>query len=153
MARFTRMQVLHSMEELGMVPVFYTPDADTAKHIVETCVQAGVGRIVVGPNQKIAAGADCGRRRIIVRNAPFDGKRQFVRQIHAAYVDSVGAVVVYLDPIVVLALGILYRAAVGRHKLIDSQRQVSLKLLGNKDTFAYVQIVCGMVTLRRTNEE
>jgi 2-dehydro-3-deoxyphosphogluconate aldolase/(4S)-4-hydroxy-2-oxoglutarate aldolase len=40
-ARFTRMQVLHSMEELGMVPVFYTPDVNTAKHIVETCAEAG----------------------------------------------------------------------------------------------------------------
>lgn len=41
MARFSRMHVLRSMEELGMVPVFFTPDTDTAKHIVEACAKAG----------------------------------------------------------------------------------------------------------------
>lgn len=35
------MQVLRSMEKLGMVPVFFTPDTDTAKQIVEACAGAG----------------------------------------------------------------------------------------------------------------
>jgi 2-dehydro-3-deoxyphosphogluconate aldolase/(4S)-4-hydroxy-2-oxoglutarate aldolase len=40
-ARFSRMQVLNSMQELGMVPVFYTSHVETAKHIIEACARAG----------------------------------------------------------------------------------------------------------------
>lgn len=41
MARFTRLQVLNRMVELGLVPVFYQPDVDTAIKIVEACAAGG----------------------------------------------------------------------------------------------------------------
>ncbi len=41
MARFTRLQVLNKMVELGLVPVFYHPDVDTATKIVEACAAGG----------------------------------------------------------------------------------------------------------------
>jgi 2-dehydro-3-deoxyphosphogluconate aldolase/(4S)-4-hydroxy-2-oxoglutarate aldolase len=41
MARFKRMQVLNKMEQLGLVPVFYTPDIDIAKNIIKACAEAG----------------------------------------------------------------------------------------------------------------
>lgn len=41
MARFDRMTVLNKILELGLVPVFYNPDLETAKRIVEACVAGG----------------------------------------------------------------------------------------------------------------
>jgi 2-dehydro-3-deoxyphosphogluconate aldolase / (4S)-4-hydroxy-2-oxoglutarate aldolase len=41
MARFKRMQVLNKLEQIGLVPVFYTPDIDEAKNIVKSCAEAG----------------------------------------------------------------------------------------------------------------
>ncbi|MFC1585581.1 bifunctional 4-hydroxy-2-oxoglutarate aldolase/2-dehydro-3-deoxy-phosphogluconate aldolase [Fibrobacterota bacterium] len=41
MARFTRIQVLTKMEETGLVPVFYNPDIDVSKNIVEACARGG----------------------------------------------------------------------------------------------------------------
>jgi 2-dehydro-3-deoxyphosphogluconate aldolase/(4S)-4-hydroxy-2-oxoglutarate aldolase len=40
-ARFKRLQVLVTMEKLGLVPVFYTPDAKTAQNIAAACSRAG----------------------------------------------------------------------------------------------------------------
>jgi 2-dehydro-3-deoxyphosphogluconate aldolase/(4S)-4-hydroxy-2-oxoglutarate aldolase len=40
-ARFKRLQVLLKMEDLGLVPVFFTPEAETAKNIVKACAEAG----------------------------------------------------------------------------------------------------------------
>jgi 2-dehydro-3-deoxyphosphogluconate aldolase/(4S)-4-hydroxy-2-oxoglutarate aldolase len=41
MARFSRMKVLSTITELGLVPVFYTPDVEEAKGIVRACVEGG----------------------------------------------------------------------------------------------------------------
>ncbi len=41
MARFKRMQILNKMEEIGLVPVFYTPDVNIAKGILKACVDGG----------------------------------------------------------------------------------------------------------------
>lgn len=41
MARFKRLQVLNKMVEIGLVPVFYTPDVEAAKGIVQACVAGG----------------------------------------------------------------------------------------------------------------
>ncbi len=41
MARFKRLQVLVTMEKLGLVPVFYTSDTDTARNIAAACARAG----------------------------------------------------------------------------------------------------------------
>ena len=41
MARFTRMQVLNTMYEVGLVPVFYEPDAEKAKKIVAAVAEGG----------------------------------------------------------------------------------------------------------------
>jgi len=43
MARFTRMQTLSRMYETGVVPVFYHPDIDTAKHVLEALAAGGCG--------------------------------------------------------------------------------------------------------------
>lgn len=50
MARFTRMQVLNTMVEQGLVPIFYSPDADVAKKATAVCA-AGGGRIVEFTNR------------------------------------------------------------------------------------------------------
>lgn len=42
MAKYSRLRVLHTMIETGLVPVFYHADADVAAKIVEACLQAGV---------------------------------------------------------------------------------------------------------------
>jgi 2-dehydro-3-deoxyphosphogluconate aldolase/(4S)-4-hydroxy-2-oxoglutarate aldolase len=41
MARFTRLQVLNTMVETGLVPVFYNGDLEVAKKIVAACVAGG----------------------------------------------------------------------------------------------------------------
>ncbi len=41
MARFARMEVLSAMYEIGLVPVFYHQDVETAKNIVKACVDGG----------------------------------------------------------------------------------------------------------------
>ena len=41
MARFTRVQVIRAMYELGLVPVFYNKDPETAKSIVRACADGG----------------------------------------------------------------------------------------------------------------
>ncbi|MGD8562200.1 MAG: bifunctional 4-hydroxy-2-oxoglutarate aldolase/2-dehydro-3-deoxy-phosphogluconate aldolase [Desulfarculaceae bacterium] len=41
MARFSRLEVLNAMLELGLVPVFYNPDLDKAKGIIDACLEGG----------------------------------------------------------------------------------------------------------------
>jgi len=50
MARFTRMEVLNTIYALGLVPVFYHKDTDTAKHIVNACA-AGGARVIEFTNR------------------------------------------------------------------------------------------------------
>jgi len=42
MARFTRLDVLNAMVEIGLVPVFYHPDLETAKKIVAACLSGAL---------------------------------------------------------------------------------------------------------------
>lgn len=41
MARFSRIEVINAMYDLGLVPVFYNDDLDTAKKIVNACADGG----------------------------------------------------------------------------------------------------------------
>jgi 2-dehydro-3-deoxyphosphogluconate aldolase/(4S)-4-hydroxy-2-oxoglutarate aldolase len=41
MARFTRLQVLNTVVEQGLVPVFYDPDIEVAKKVVAACFEGG----------------------------------------------------------------------------------------------------------------
>lgn len=41
MARFSRMKVLNTMLETGMVPVFYHPDLQVAREVAAACVKGG----------------------------------------------------------------------------------------------------------------
>jgi len=41
MARFKRLQVLNTVTETGLVPVFYEPDVETAKQIVDAIAKGG----------------------------------------------------------------------------------------------------------------
>jgi len=50
MARFSRLEVLNTIVETGLVPVFYQPDAAVAKKIAEA-VAAGGGRILEFTNR------------------------------------------------------------------------------------------------------
>ena len=50
MARFTRMQVLNTMVEQGLVPIFYNPDVEVAKKTTAACA-AGGARIVEFTNR------------------------------------------------------------------------------------------------------
>ena len=42
MARFSRIEVALKMKETGMIPVFYHPDAETAKQVLKACYDGGV---------------------------------------------------------------------------------------------------------------
>ena len=42
MAQHTRLHVLNTMVETGLIPVFYHPNVDTAKKIVDACIAGGV---------------------------------------------------------------------------------------------------------------
>ncbi len=50
MARFARMEVLNTILDIGLVPVFYTPRVETAKKIVAACAQGGA-RVVEFTNR------------------------------------------------------------------------------------------------------
>ncbi len=50
MARFSRLEVLNCMLELGLVPVFYNPNLETAKNIVAAC-RAGGARTIEFTNR------------------------------------------------------------------------------------------------------
>ena len=41
MARYTRMQTLSTIFDISVVPVFYTPDVDTAKRVLEAVAEGG----------------------------------------------------------------------------------------------------------------
>lgn len=41
MARFRRLTVLNVIEEVGLVPVFYSPDVETAKQVLAACAKGG----------------------------------------------------------------------------------------------------------------
>jgi 2-dehydro-3-deoxyphosphogluconate aldolase/(4S)-4-hydroxy-2-oxoglutarate aldolase len=41
MARFSRMKTLNTMIEIGVIPVFYTPEIETSKEIVKSLYQGG----------------------------------------------------------------------------------------------------------------
>ena len=42
MARFSRIEVVLKMKETGMIPVFYHPQVETAKHVLRACYDGGV---------------------------------------------------------------------------------------------------------------
>ncbi len=42
MAKYTKLQVISTMKETGMVPVFYHPDIEIAKNILRACYEGGV---------------------------------------------------------------------------------------------------------------
>ena len=42
MAKYSKMQVLATMKETGMVPVFYDADAEVAKKVLKACYDGGV---------------------------------------------------------------------------------------------------------------
>jgi 2-dehydro-3-deoxyphosphogluconate aldolase/(4S)-4-hydroxy-2-oxoglutarate aldolase len=50
MARYSRLKVLNTMIELGLVPVFYNPDLEIARQIVAAC-RAGGARVVEFTNR------------------------------------------------------------------------------------------------------
>lgn len=50
MARFSRLRVLNSMVELGVIPVFYNPDLEVAKKVVKACMDGGA-RVVEFTNR------------------------------------------------------------------------------------------------------
>ena len=41
MARHARLDVLRTMKEIGVIPVFYNGDFETAKNIVTACADGG----------------------------------------------------------------------------------------------------------------
>ena len=41
MARFTRMKVLNTMYEIGLIPVFYHGDLETARNVVAAVSRGG----------------------------------------------------------------------------------------------------------------
>lgn len=42
MATYSKIQVIQTIKETGMVPVFYHSDAETAKHVLKACYDGGV---------------------------------------------------------------------------------------------------------------
>ncbi len=45
MARFRRYQVINAMYDIGLVPIFYHKDPETAKNIVRVCAAGGARAI------------------------------------------------------------------------------------------------------------
>jgi len=41
MARYSRLEVLNAIVEIGLVPIFYHPDVEVAKKVVEACLTGG----------------------------------------------------------------------------------------------------------------
>lgn len=42
MAKYSKIQVIQTMKDTGMVPVFYHNDVETAKHVLKACYEGGV---------------------------------------------------------------------------------------------------------------
>ena len=42
MAKYNKLQVIRTMQETGMVPVFYHADAETSKQVLKACYEGGV---------------------------------------------------------------------------------------------------------------
>jgi len=42
MGKFSRLEVYQSMQDTGLIPVFYHSDAETAKQVVKACYDGGV---------------------------------------------------------------------------------------------------------------
>jgi 2-dehydro-3-deoxyphosphogluconate aldolase / (4S)-4-hydroxy-2-oxoglutarate aldolase len=45
MARFARLEVLNAIVDIGVIPVFYQPDPETAKNIIRACAAGGARAI------------------------------------------------------------------------------------------------------------
>ena len=50
MARFSRLKVLNTIVDTGLVPVFYNPDLEISKKVLKACVEGG-SRIVEFTNR------------------------------------------------------------------------------------------------------
>jgi 2-dehydro-3-deoxyphosphogluconate aldolase/(4S)-4-hydroxy-2-oxoglutarate aldolase len=50
MARFRRLQVLNTIVDVGLVPVFYQPDVEVSKHVAAACASGGA-RVVEFTNR------------------------------------------------------------------------------------------------------
>ena len=50
MARFRRLQVLNTIVDVGLVPVFYQPDVEVAKNVAAACASGGA-RVVEFTNR------------------------------------------------------------------------------------------------------
>jgi len=50
MSRYSRLEVLNTIVEIGLVPIFYHPDVEVAKKIVEACL-AGGARVIEFTNR------------------------------------------------------------------------------------------------------
>ena len=53
MARFARLEVLNTMVDQGVVPVFYNPDLEVSKKVAKACLDGGLK--VVAENGWVAA--------------------------------------------------------------------------------------------------
>ena len=42
MARFSKIEVIQTMKQTGMVPVFYNADVETSKQVIKACYKGGV---------------------------------------------------------------------------------------------------------------
>ena len=42
MAKYSKLQVIQTMKETGMVPVFYNSDVQTSKQVLKACYEGGV---------------------------------------------------------------------------------------------------------------
>ena len=42
MARFSKIEVIQTMKQTGMVPVFYNADVETSKQVIKACYEGGV---------------------------------------------------------------------------------------------------------------
>ncbi|MDD2589449.1 MAG: bifunctional 4-hydroxy-2-oxoglutarate aldolase/2-dehydro-3-deoxy-phosphogluconate aldolase [Fermentimonas sp.] len=42
MAKFSRLKVYQTMEDTGIIPVFYNSDAEVAKHVIKACYNGGI---------------------------------------------------------------------------------------------------------------
>jgi len=50
MARFSRLQVWNKIEEIGLIPLFYHANVETAKKVIEA-ISAGGGKVIEFTNR------------------------------------------------------------------------------------------------------
>ena len=62
MAKYNKLQVLQTMKETGIVPVFYNADVEVSKNVLKACYEGGIRAFEFTNREQRASGDDNGCR-------------------------------------------------------------------------------------------